>query len=170
MFTNGTKVKFWTPKGWEKAIVVKDTTHDDGRVEVTILGGDKVVKRPDELVKCDWPVIKDRKTPMDEYTVQKYKAIESLSEETRAFTAVIYRNGVRALLALNRGTGGANKYTSLQKGAHADFYLAAHVWAKTLFPQVEPIEPMDLWVEWYQNVRPFGVNGEMFLTAIYTYD
>lgn len=68
-----------------------------------------------------------------EITVKNHKVSESQSQETQAYTADVYVDGVKAFFARNDGNGGADMFTPINAGGR-DLLAAAEKWASSLPP------------------------------------
>lgn len=120
-----------------------------GLMEITIPQGD--------FQKSDIEVPLDPPTPMDRWSVRKYKPVNALSEETIAFTAEILLDGRKVIDASNQGHGGCNTYHGERQ--YIDQLEAdATVWA-TLCGDERPSESADTWVGWYGEDKPIGVTA-----------
>ena len=81
--------------------------------------------------------------------LKNFKSHESLSEETNAYTATVWVNGVRAFEARNNGQGGCDDYRPFDARGR-ELLEAAERWAKTLPPaQLEGYGSLPMNLELY---------------------
>lgn len=139
-------------KGGSKKIKV---IRDGGKYEVT--------GPPECFRKFDLPLPKDPPSPMDKYEVISYKEINGHGD-TPTFSCTITKDGIPIIQASNDGWGGSNMYYPIGNGSHQDvkaFVDAARAWA-VQFGASNPIESEDLWIDWYENYKPYAVTAQKY--------
>lgn len=160
MFKKGMRVEI-THKGKSLYGVV----FKGGSKNITVIfdGGDKQITAPVHLFRLsDHPLPKDKPSVMDEYTVSAYKDL-GMGLDNLMFKAIILRDGKPVLSVQNSGDGGCNHYSPLDNRNSLDqFYKDTRAWV-TQFGYPDMIEPEDTWVDWYVNMRPYGVLAEKYI-------
>jgi hypothetical protein len=95
----------------------------------------------------------DPPSPMDKWSIGKYRANEAASQETTFFTAEILLDGKKVIDARNDGHGGCNFY----HGPHEivqRFMEDARAWA-IQHGEEDPFEPDGTWVDWAATAKPY---------------
>lgn len=168
-FKKGDRV-CWRSTDEEGNVTLKHGTITKGgkNIVATMDGGKYEVKgKPTQFRYSDKPIPKDPTSPMDDYSVTKYKEIPEMSDETTAYVATISYKGKPVLQAQNQGCGGdtmlhliANEPLTVSSSIDM-FIKAAKAWA-TQFGQTKPFEAYDEWIDWYVNYRPFAVTAAAY--------
>jgi len=161
----GDRVEFDTKNGKKYGTVLrggskKVTVIADGELDKTYSGPAGGAIRPSTQ-----PLPKDELNPMDRYSLRKYKEIDGHGD-SRTFSAEILKNGRPIIHVSNNGWGGCNEYYPINGADRRvlDIHLAdAQAWAKQ-FGYEGMSEPDDMWVEWYQHERPYGVLAKDMIT------
>jgi len=111
------------------------------------------------------PLPKDAPSAMDKYSIKGYKEIEGHGDSP-TFSATICKDGKPILTVMNDGWGGCNSYQTLnyhERTVETEDQFSSDVksWMKQF--NCDSIEPEDMWVEWFQYSRPYGVTAETYL-------
>jgi hypothetical protein len=137
------------------------------KVQVVLDGGEVSMSGPARaFITSVEPLAVDGEDEMSKYTVVKYKALRG--EETPRFECEISLHGGQSLgsgpiFASNDGNGGCNTYRiadrRMQQVLDA-FHADAKAWAAR-YGDPDMIEAADLWLDWYVNMRPYGVTAKV---------
>jgi hypothetical protein len=63
-------------------------------------------------------------------SLRKLKVHLDMSEETTAFSAELYADGVKVAFVRNNGTGGCHEYHWYDHGVGREMEIAVHEWAR----------------------------------------
>jgi hypothetical protein len=153
-FRKGTRVKW----------VAEDNREHHGTV---IKGGSKVVVAVEDGGRRQatgpadifYPSVKrlpeHPASTMDRYTVKNFRVIPG-GQETRRIEGTILEDGTPIASFDNAGRGGANLYQPLvDRQALDTLELFARDWC-ALNGLETPIDPIDLWLDWEVDGKPYG--------------
>ena len=121
----------------------------------------------DGFEKSDKPLPTHKPSVMDKYSVEKFKTIPG-GQETQIFSAVIWAGGIPIASVTNDGRGGCNSYMPLTGETQKTIDRAqihAADWAKEHGID-NPIDSLDLWMDWFVNGRPYGQTADEFFRPL----
>ena len=149
------------------AVVVKVSTK---RVEVVPVGKPELrISGPAQCfmpANFELPYPEPSQTSMDGYEVRNYKEYPRLSQETIAYNADIFLNGVKVACADNRGNGGCDCFTPANGFTQADvanLQKRAKAWWQECGGNVNAFETTDKWLDWYVNQKPCGITAKAYV-------
>lgn len=115
------------------------------------------------LKKGDFSLPEIPQNPMSDYSLKKVNKFESMSEDSLAFTAVIYYKSKAILEVKNDGYGGCNSYHLAKKAEPEDkekLNVAIKGWVK--FFDLDDSETLDIWVAWFMSEKDHGIIPKKF--------
>jgi len=127
-------------------------------------GGEQKITAPARQFRKGPPLPKDNPSRMDVWSVNKYSAVEKLSEETACYTADILLNGKKVIEASNQGVGGPDIYHPV----NGDYSLVdkfekdARLWFEDHGIDYRS-EAAAAWIDFYVHRRPYGVTTVAFM-------
>ena len=137
------------------------------KIHVVLDGAEREVTAPARLFKLSQhPLAKDEPNIMDKYSVKGYKDF-GMGNDSLIFKATILKDGVPILSVANSGWGGCNEYHPINRQTQeilGEFFTDVRKWVKE-FGHADMIEPEDTWVDWWQNLRPYGVTAKNYIAG-----
>jgi hypothetical protein len=107
---------------------------------------------------------------MDAFGIKGYKAIESQTGETEAFSATLTMNGKPIARVTNDGCGGCHRYYPADgmRQAMEIFHATARKWAAdhNADGASDIAEPADAWFDWKAHKAPYGMTGRAYLETV----
>jgi len=160
-------------------IIRKDSSKNCGDVEtvhgvvkkggsetVTVIldGGKKQVKCHVSLLEIsDHHLPTDPPNLMDKYSIIKFKSAEV---GRTLFSCTVRKDGKPFVEVEQHGHGGPNRYDPIDIKKDREIYMQflkdAKEWTE-MFGDKDAIEPEDTWVEWWYDLRPYGVTAKMHM-------
>lgn len=160
--SKGDRVEF-TYKG--KVLYGIVTRGGSKNVTVTLDGGEESIKGGvAHFTVSNHPIPTDEPNMMDKWSIESYKEIEGHGDSP-TFSAKICLHGNPVMSARNSGWGGPNEYHTLQgvdRAVEQKFYEDVRAWM-ALFDNKATYDIGDLWIEWYQYYRPYGVTAAKYI-------
>jgi len=137
----------------------------DKSVSIVLDGGEEQLKGGAGLFRySDKSLPTDAPNLMDKWSIKKYQEIEGHGDSP-TFSATICLNGKPVIRAGNNGWGGPNEYHTLNgvdREVEKQFYADVKSWM-ALFGDESTYDIGDMWIDWYQNNRPYGVTAEKYI-------
>jgi hypothetical protein len=166
----GDRVK-WTHKGQEYHGTVEKVKKD--KLVVIHDGGEYSTTASVRFFTPDsTPIPKDTPTEMDRWSIKGYQEIPGHGDSP-TFSAKLCLDGKPVMTACNDGHGGPNEYQLIflgegmiakMRAVRDKFHQDILDWWIALAPADEkPMEPEDLWIDWWVHSRPYAVTGKQFI-------
>lgn len=167
----GDRVK-WVNEGKEYCGTVEGVNKKKGSLKVIHDGGEYSTTASEKIFTLDrTPVPKDPPTEMDRWSVKGYREIPGHGDSP-TFFAELCLDGKPVIAAMNDGHGGSNDYQPIfSKGTvnkireiRDKFHKDILDWWTLFAPKgVKPMEPEDLWLDWWVHFRSYAVTGKQFI-------